>query len=297
MRIVTLSGGSGWHVQDLLRAAARVGVEVLPRHWRELGGAVGAGAGKANSAIRAGDLDLGEADAVLLRTMPPGSLEQIVFRMDLVHRLAAKGVRVVNPPRAIEIAVDKYLSLALMVEAGLPVPETEVWQRWEDAAGAFERLGGDVVVKPIFGSEGFGITRATDADTAARIFAALERIGSVIYLQRFIDHGGVDYRLLVLGGRVLGAMRRTREGDWRTNIARGGKGEAIAPDAAMERFAVAAARACAAEAAGVDIAIDRAGEAFVLEVNAVPGWRELTRVTGIDVAAEVLRHVASKAKA
>lgn len=298
MRIITLSGGSGWHVQDLLRAAARVGVELLPRHWREVRGTVGGKvAGQQTVAgVHAGDVALNDAQAVLLRTMPPGSLEQIIFRMDLIHRLAAGGVRVVNPPRAIEVAVDKYLSLALMDEAGLPVPATEVCQRWEDAAEAFERLGGDVVIKPIFGSEGFGITRATDADTAHRIFAALERIGSVIYLQKFVDHGGVDYRLFVLGEVVLAAMRRTREGDWRTNVARGGRGEPISPDAAMARLAIEAAKACGAEVAGVDIAIDRAHGPCVLEVNAVPGWRELARVTGIDVAAEVLRHVAGVAR-
>ena len=88
--------------------------------------------------------------------MPPGSLEQVVFRMDALHRLAAAGVPVLNPPRAVEAAVDKYLTLALLAAAGLPVPSTWTGQSAAEALAAFEELGGDVVVKPLFGSEGRG---------------------------------------------------------------------------------------------------------------------------------------------
>jgi ribosomal protein S6--L-glutamate ligase len=84
-----------------------------------------------------------------------------------------------------------------------------------------------------------------------------------------------------------------RHTHWKTNIARGGAGEPITPDAAMSALAVRAAEACGAPIAGVDVVLDRAGSPFVLEVNAVPGWRALSSVTGVDVAAEVLRFVAS----
>ena len=97
---------------------------------------------------------LADCDAVLVRTMPPGSLEQVVFRMDLLHRLMAGGVRVLNPPRAVEVCVDKYLATALLDAAGLPVPHTIVCQHADAALEAFTALGGDVVVKPLFGSEG-----------------------------------------------------------------------------------------------------------------------------------------------
>jgi ribosomal protein S6--L-glutamate ligase len=189
------------------------------------------------------------------------------------------------------MAVDKYLALVRLAGAGLPVPETIACQRLGDGLAALERLGGDAVVKPIFGSEGFGITRVSDPDVAARVFAALERINGVIYLQRFIDHGGSDYRLFVLGQRVIAAMRRTHPSDWRTNVARGARGEAVRPEPALEKLALRAAVACDALIAGVDIAIDGKGNPFVLEVNAVPGWRELARVTGQDIAGEVLRFV------
>lgn len=291
MRLVSLSSGTGWHVQDLARAAQTLGHELLACSWRNLVGRVGL---TPEISVDGHSLDASQPTAVLLRTMPPGSIEQIVFRMDLVQRLETAGVCVINPPRAIEVAVDKYLALARLHAAEIPVPETVVCQRLSDAREAFTRLGGDVVVKPIFGSEGFGLARATDADTADRIFAALERINAVMYLQRFVPHGGEDLRLFVLDGCVLAAMRR-RADDWRTNVARGASGEPLTPDEKLSALAVRAAAACGALVAGVDIAIDPARGPLVLEVNAVPGWRELSRVTGRDIAAEVLRFVAARA--
>ena len=140
--------------------------------------------------------------------MPPGSLEQVVFRMDALHRLAAAGVPVLNPPRAVEAAVDKYLTLALLDAAGLPVPPTWAGESAAEALAAFEALGGDVVVKPLFGSEGRGLVRVSDTELAWRTFHTLERLGAVLYLQRVVRHPGHDLRVFVLGGRVLGAMRR-----------------------------------------------------------------------------------------
>lgn len=291
MQIVALSSGNGWHVEDLARAARGLGHNLTACPWRILTGTVGNGA-----IARAGDVVLDNADAVLLRTMPAGSLEQIIFRMDLIQRLAIKGVPVFNPPGAVEAAVDKYLALARIHAAGLPIPPTIACQRLSDALLAFDQLGGDVVIKPLFGSEGFGMTRVSDADTAARVFAALERINAVIYLQRFVPHDGSDFRFFVLGDRVLAAMRRRNGTDWRTNVARGGRGETIVPEQVLCDLALRAAAACGAVIAGVDVVIDPEHGPLVLEVNAVPGWRELARVTGVDVAAEVLSYVAERSK-
>ena len=88
--------------------------------------------------------------------MPAGSLEQVVFRMDILH--SAK-VPVLNPPRAVETCVDKFLTSARLAAAGLPTPETTACQTADDALAAFAELGGDVVVKPLFGAEGRGIAR------------------------------------------------------------------------------------------------------------------------------------------
>lgn len=290
MRTLVLSSGTGWHVQDLLRAAALTGDPLTVASWRGVGVAID----RNTPRVFAGELDAGAFDAVLLRTLPPASLEQIVLQMDAMHELVAQERVVVNHPSAIEISVDKARTLALVARAGIAVPDTVACQRFDEAVAHFERLGGDAVMKPLFGSEGFGITRLADKDLASRAFEMLQRGSAIVYLQRFVDHGGADTRLFVMGNRVLAAMRRTNPGDWRTNVARGGVGEAITPEPALVDIALRAARACHAELAGVDVAVPRGGAPLVLEVNAIPGWRELSRVTGIDVAAEVLRYVAGK---
>ena len=147
-----------------------------------------------------------------------------------------------------------------------------------------------MVVKPLFGSEGRGLLRISDKELAWRAFHALERLNAVLYLQRVVRHPGHDLRVFVLRGAVLGAMRRhAQPGEWRTNVSLGGRAEPCRLDPEAERLALAAARAIGAEMAGVDLIMDLdLGRMVVLEVNAVPGWRALARVTGIDVAAAIL---------
>ena len=236
-------------------------------------------------------VDLSKFGAVIIRTMPPGSLEQVVYRMDVLARLEASGVTVFNSPKSVECAVDKYLTTAKLEEAGLPVPATVVCENSDDALVAFERLGGDVVVKPIFGSEGRGILRVSDPDLALRTFRTLERLDAMLYLQRFVDHRGFDIRVLVLDGKILGGMRRVSEGDFRTNVSRDGRGEPhIVTDVEAE-WSLRAAAATGARFAGIDILYDRDGSGFVIEVNAVPGWQAFQKVTGMDVARIVIEAV------
>jgi ribosomal protein S6--L-glutamate ligase len=108
-------------------------------------------------------------------------------------------------------------------------------------------------------------------------------------LQKFIAHPGWDLRVFILGGRVLTAMRRHARDGWRTNVAQGGKGEAVRVTLEQERLALAAAKVVGAHVAGVDLLSGPDGTLYVLEVNAVPGWRALAPVTGIDVAVEIVR--------
>jgi RimK family alpha-L-glutamate ligase len=278
MRIAILSGGDGWHVRDLVRAAKDLGHAAEPVDFRTVSAAVGS----------PGSPGLFDYDAVVVRTMPPGSLEQVVFRMDVLHAAAARGIPVLNSPRALEACIDKYLALVRLEQAGLPVPETVVCQTADDALAAFDRLGRDVVVKPIFGSEGRGLMRVTDPELAWRTFRAIDRTQAVLYLQRFVAHPGWDLRAFVLGGRVLAAIRRTARGDWRTNVAQGARAEPIPLTPEQESLAVRAADAVGAVAAGVDLLPGPGGTWYVVEVNAVPGWRALGPATGIDVAREMI---------
>jgi ribosomal protein S6--L-glutamate ligase len=282
MRLAILSGGGGWHVRDLQRAAHQRGHEVAIIDFRHVCAAL---PGEGDSLAR--------FDTVIVRTMPPGSLEQVVFRMDALHRVQVRGGNVLNPPAALEACIDKYLASVRLDAAMLPVPPTVVCQDADAAMDAFTRLGGDVVVKPLFGSEGRGMLRLTDVELAWRTFRTLERLQTVLYVQQFVPHPGWDLRAFVIGERVIGAMRRVARGDWRTNVAQGGRTEAVTLTADAERLTLAAARAVGAPVAGVDLLPRPDGGYYVLEVNAVPGWRALAPVTGVDVAAEIIRFLAS----
>ena len=200
------------------------------------------------------------------------------------------GVRVINSATAIERGVDKYYTASLLEDAGLPTPRTVVTERWEDALVAFEELGSDVVLKPLFGSEGKGMVRITDVDTAYRVLRALE-LGRYVYcLQEFVAHGCEDIRTFVVGGRVVGAMMR-RGQDWKTNAAQGAKGEPIEVDEQIVDLSVRAARVVGAEHAGVDILPREDGGYTVIEVNTIPGWRALKAATGVDAAERLVDYV------
>ena len=112
----------------------------------------------------------------------------------------------------------------------------------------------------------------------------------MLYLQEAIRHPGHDLRAFVLRGQVLGAIRRrARPGEWRTNVSLGGRAEPCVLSDEARRLAILAANALGAEVAGVDLMEDtERGRMVILEVNAVPGWRALARVTGLDVASEIL---------
>lgn len=286
MRIALLGSTESWYYHDLRRAAA--GHELLAVSFREITSSLtAAGVGAVS-----GSLDLASADAILVRTMPPGSLEQVVFRMDVLGRLAARGTAIINSPRAIETAVDKYLSTALLAAADLPVPPTITCQTATEAMAAFEVLGCDVVCKPLFGSEGRGLFRLTDPDAAFRAVRMLEQQQAVIYLQQFIDHPGFDVRVLIVGERAFG-MRRENPSDWRTNASRGAKCTPYELSDEIRDMARRAARAVSAEIAGVDLLPDGQGRWHVLEVNAVPGWRALSQALNVDIAREVVDYIAS----
>jgi ribosomal protein S6--L-glutamate ligase len=125
------------------------------------------------------------------------------------------------------------------------------------------------------------------------VFRTVETIRGVYYLQRTIDHEGRDYRVFVLGGRVLGAIERRAAG-WRTNISRGGEAASARLPDPWAALAIRAAAAVGAEYAGVDLLPARDGTLYVLEVNGIPGWRGLQEATGIDVAGALVDHLARR---
>jgi RimK family alpha-L-glutamate ligase len=285
MRLAVLAARPGWHTQQIERAAVDAGHTATVLPYEGLVARIGAGSG-----LRSVTTQLDQSNLVLARIIPSGSLEQIIFRVDALHRLEERGVPVVNSPRAIERTVDKFWTSALLEHCGIPTPETVVCESAEEAFAAFRCLG-DVIVKPLFGSMGLGMARVADEDMAFRVFRAIEQIRGVYYLQRTIQHEGADIRVFVLGNQVVGAIERRSHG-WRTNLARGGRATAIHLPENEAALAVRAAAAVGADYAGVDLLTGRDGQTYVLEVNGIPGWKGLQEATGLNIAARLVDYLA-----
>ena len=296
-----LAAGDSRHLRRLAEAFARRGRETVRLDPTVLWGAVGAGPplraaeGPSGRSIPGedrrppGDRDLMALDALVVRIIPPGSLDQIVFRVDCLHLLADGGLTVINTPRALERTIDKHWCSQLLQRAGIPTPRTIATERFDDAMRAFRDIG-DIVVKPLLGSGGRGIVRVSDEDLAYRTFRALEMARAIYYLQEFVPHGRFDLRLFVVGDDVVAAVRRIGDG-WKTNVASGARAELHAPDPEERDLALRACRAVGADYAGVDMVRALDGRILVIEVNGIPGWAALERATGSDPAAAIVHHV------
>ena len=302
LQVGVLGSPMGWYMNDLRRAAQSMPsnrptwVESLSfgklsvwsqgdghpsaRTWTQ-----SAEHGESEKAIA-----LLDCDAVLVRSMPLGSMEQTIFRMNALHAGQASGVKVLNSPRCLEIAIDKWLTLDMAQRAGLLTPKTICCQTREDALQAWESLDGDCVVKPIFGGEGRGIVRVSDGDMAWRVFSTLEQLQSVIYVQEFIQSEGYDLRLLVVGEELF-CVKRENHGDWRSNVSRGGTACPHTPTFEQISMAFRACKAIGGWMIGVDILPTRDGRNILLELNAVPGWRATASALHVDMAQLILHRL------
>jgi len=240
------------------------------------------------------NLNIKELDALIIRPIGRGSLEELVFRMDVLYRLQRAGLYVINPPEAIEHCVDKYDILAILEENGIPVPKTATTENINEALKAFKELGGDVIVKPLFGSRGIGATRVNDPEVASTIFRSIAFYHGVIYLQEFVNHGLSDVRAFVIGNRVVAAMRRMAN-NWKTNYSQGAKPVRIELEESLESLAVKSAQSIDCKIGGVDILESPPGP-MVVEVNSQPGWRGLQSVTSVNIADEIVDFVLSELK-
>ncbi len=284
INVAILGSPGAWHIQALQGAFDRHGIRPQLADATMLAAVLGRSEG-----VHSGEVNLSMLDLLLVREVPGGSLEQVIFRMDALHQLENSGVRLVNSPYAIEKMVDKYYTLSLLCNAGLTVPETRVTENIAAAMQAFDVLGGDVVVKPLFGSRGVGMVRVSDVETAGRVFKALQLGGYVYYLQKFVPHLDRDMRLLVVGGECIAGMERVSDG-WKTNLAAGARPLPLQLTAEIVDTSLKAARAVGADYCGVDLLRSAAGELYVIEVNSMPAWQGLQQVTGFDIADRIVDH-------
>ena len=275
-----------WHTAELSKELRRRSAEPFVFDFPDMVARVGFGA-----PISARGVDLlSEVASIIVRPIGRGSLEEIIFSMDMLLTLSRRGLPIVNEPRAIEKCVDKYYALVTLEEAGLPVPRTVVCRSVERALRAFDELGGDVVVKPIFGSRGMGMTRVSDREVAWRVFSALAFGRMVLYIQEFVEHGNRDIRALVLDGEVISSMYRVG-GSWKTNIAQGARPVTVRLPEELQELAVRACEAVGCKLAGVDMIEAKDGRVLIVEVNSQPGWEGLQRVTKFSIAGRIAEYL------
>lgn len=239
------------------------------------------------------DVDvLEELVALIIRPIGRGSLEEIIFRLDLLRTLEKKGLLIINSPSSIEKAVDKYRALSIFKEKDIPVPKTIVTENPRNALDAFYELGKDVIIKPIFGSRGVGITRVSDPEIAKRIFSSLAFNHNILYIQEFIPHKNRDIRAFVIGEKVVACMYRIAD-NWKTNVSQGARMVSLKPYEKIVNLAINASKAIGCEIAGVDILESPEGYK-VNEINSQPGFEGIQSTTKIDIAGAIIEYILRK---
>ncbi|MGH8671849.1 MAG: ATP-grasp domain-containing protein [Burkholderiales bacterium] len=280
-RVAIITDDHGWHGRQLRAAFAARGCDAVYVSLAQC--RIDLARGPSGLVIPAFSKAL--PDGVFVRGVPGGTLEQVVLRLDVLHALRELGVPVYNDARAIERSVDKAMTSFLLKKAGLSTPQTWVCECEADARNVVLRetgAGRELVVKPLFGSQGAGLKRIANlAD-----LPPCEEYNGVYYLQQFIDDGTEnwhDWRVFTIGGRAVAGMLR-RGSSWITNVAQGAKPEPVDLDEELSHLAEMSSRALEMDYAGVDVLRDAQGKRYVVEVNGIPAWHGLQQVCRFNLA-------------
>jgi ribosomal protein S6--L-glutamate ligase len=215
------------------------------------------------------------------------------YGLAVVRQFEALGTYAVNGSRAIAESRDKMRSLQVLNANGLKVPTTAMTRNERGIRQAVLSVGGlPVVLKLLKGTQGVGVMLMHTPISLGTVMDTLRALDQDVVLQQFIAEGaGKDYRVIVIGNRVMAAMMRTAPaGEFRANIHRGGEGKLIRLPKAYERAAVRAAKILGLEIAGVDLIESKKGP-LVLEVNSSPGFEGIERATGLNIASAMIKHM------
>ena len=269
-----------WHARELAKAFADRGAASVPVRLQRCEFTTQSAFG-----LRIDGLADRLPDAVLVRSMSGGTFETVTLRLGFLHALRELGVPVWNDARSIERCVDKSATSFLLARAGIATPPTWTVEAHETAVDIVRREmpSGPLVLKPLFGSQGRGLRLVRSEHDLPES----QVVAGVFYLQRFVGverEGFRDFRLLVSRGRVIAAMVRHASG-WITNVKQGGKPLAAVVDGEATDLALRASAAVGANFAGVDLAYGADGRPTVLEVNSMPAWSGLQKVTPTNIAA------------
>ncbi len=204
----------------------------------------------------------------------------------VVRQFEMMGTYSLNESVAISRSRDKLRSLQLLSREGIGLPRTGFAHRADNIKDLIKNVGGaPLVIKLLEGTQGIGVVLAETSKTAESIIEAFMGLNANILVQEYIkEAGGADIRCLVLGGKVIAAMKRqAKEGEFRSNLHRGGTAEIVRLTTAERQTAIAAAKAVGLNMCGVDILRSNQGP-LVMEVNSSPGLEGIEKATGKDIA-------------
>jgi ribosomal protein S6--L-glutamate ligase len=208
------------------------------------------------------------------------------YGLAVLRQFETQGVYPLNESVAIGRSRDKLRALQLLAREGIGLPVTAFAHGPRKAEEVIREVGGTpVVIKLLEGTQGMGVILAETEASAKSIIEAFSAANVNIMVQEFIhEAGGSDIRAFVIGGRVVAAMKRSGvKGDFRSNLHRGGKAEAIALSAAETETALKSADCLGLNVAGVDMLRSKRGP-VVMEVNSSPGLEGIEKATGEDIA-------------
>lgn len=221
------------------------------------------------------------------------------YGLSVVNQLDLMGVPVLNNAIPIARSRDKLRALQFLSRFGIDIPRTVMCRYREEVPEAVELVGGlPCIIKLLQGTQGVGVMMANTMKEVEGLLDTLWTLGQEILLQELVaESRGKDVRALVVGDRVVAAMRRTaRAGEFRSNIHRGGVAEPLSLDRDYSETAVKAARVMGLEVAGVDMLEARTGPK-IMEVNSSPGFEGLEAATGQDIATAYVQHAVDYAYA
>ncbi len=211
----------------------------------------------------------------------------------VVRQFEMMGVFCANESQAISRSRDKLRSLQVLARAGVGMPVTAFAHATRDTEGLLDIVGGHpVVVKLLEGTQGVGVVLAETRKAAESVIGAFRQLDANVLVQEYIKEAkGADIRALVVGGKVVAAMRRqAAPGEFRSNLHRGGSAEKVKLTSVERTTAVKAARVVGLDVAGVDLIASNHGS-LVIEVNSSPGLEGIEGATGTDVAAAIIKFV------
>lgn len=215
------------------------------------------------------------------------------FGTAVVRQFEQMGVYCVNSALGINNSRDKLRSLQILSRHEVGIPPTAFVRARSDVLPAIRRVGGaPVIIKLLEGTQGVGVILADTEKMAETIFETLQSARQNVLIQKFVSESkGKDVRAFVVGDRVVAAMRRVAQaGEFRSNVHRGGRTEAVELSPVFERTAVRAAHILGLQVAGVDM-LEGADGPQIMEVNSSPGLEGIETATGVDVAGAIIGHI------